>query len=184
MIERTLVLVKPDGVARGLIGEIISRFEKNGLRIAGLKVVEVPEPLAKKHYTDLDAQIVGMGQKTLNAAGIEKAQEIFNSTDPKEIGGQLREWMLDFIMSAPAIAIALEGDGAVQKVRKIVGFTDPSKAEKGTIRGDLGVDAIIKANTERRATHNLVHASGSIEEAEHEIKLWFGPGELIIYKEK
>ncbi len=179
MKERTLVAVKPDGMKRNLVGKIISRFEENGLKIVGLKMVKLNRGMAEKHYTDSDEQIVGMGNKTLDAGGESKAKELFGTADHKEIGIKLRGWMIEFIMSSPLAAMVLEGENAVQNVRKIVGFTDPSKAEKGTLRSDLGTDSIAKANEEGRATENLVHASGSVEEAEKEIKLWFKPEELI-----
>jgi nucleoside-diphosphate kinase len=177
-IEETLVLIKPDGMRRNLIGKIIARFEKEGLKITGLKLTKADIKLAERHYTDSDAQIVGMGNKTLGATGDKRAKEIFGTTNPKDIGFQLRGWMLNFIVSTPVVAIVLHGEDAVQKVRRIAGFTDPSKAEKGTIRGDLGVDSIAKANEEGRATENLIHASGSAEEAQQEIALWF---EKIVY---
>ena len=172
-IEETLVLIKPDGVNRNLIGKIIARFEKEHLKIIGMKFVRADYKLAERHYTDSDAQVIGMGNKTLGATGEKKALEIFGSTEPKEIGFQLRDWMLQFITSAPVVAMVLEGEDAVQKVRKVAGYTDPSKAEKGTIRGDMGVDSIPKANSEKRATENLIHASGTVEEAQQEIALWF-----------
>lgn len=172
-IEETLVLIKPDGMRRNLIGKIIARFEKEQLKIIGLKLVKADKKLAEKHYTDTDAQIIGMGNKTLGTTGEKKSNEIFGTIEPKEIGLQLRDWLLQFITSIPVAAMVLEGEEAVQKVRKIAGFTDPSKAEKGTIRGDMGVDSIPKANEERRATENLIHASGSVEEAQQEIALWF-----------
>jgi nucleoside-diphosphate kinase len=120
-----------------------------------------------------------MGNKTLGANGEKRAKEIFGTIEPKELGLQLREWMLQFITSTPVVAIVLEGEDAVQKVRKIAGYTDPSKADKGTIRGDMGVDSIAKANGEHRATENLIHASGSVEEAQQEIALWFS--KMIYY---
>ncbi len=181
MMERTLVLCKPDTMRRALIGRIISRFEDAKLKIVGIKMVNVDRTLAEKHYTDSDTQVIGMGNKTLNATGPGRVKEIFKTTDPKEIGLELIEWMRDFIISTPTVAMVLEGEDSVQKVRAVVGFTDPSKAEKGTIRGDLGIDSIAKANAERRATENLVHASGSVEEAEKEITLWFTASELHSY---
>jgi len=179
MTERTLIVIKPDGMKSNLIGKIISRFEDSGLKIVGMKMVKVDRKLASKHYTDSDAQVIGMGNKTLNATGKERAKEIFGTADAREIGLRLRGWMIDFITSSPVVAFVLEGENAVQKARTVVGSTDPSKAEKGTIRGDFGIDSIAKANEERRATENLVHAAGSLEEAEKEIKLWFKPEELF-----
>lgn len=183
MIERTLVLLKPDAVKRGLIGKIISHFENNKLTLIGMKLVKVDPELAKKHYTDSEAQVAGMGNKTLSAAGMEKSQEIFGTTDPRKIGQQLVEWSRLFITRIPVVALVLEGEGAITKVRKIVGFTDPTRAEKGTIRGDWGTDSIAQANAEKRATENLVHASGSVEEAIQEINLWFKPAEIFPVKE-
>lgn len=174
MMERTLVVVKPDGVKRNLVEEILKRYTDAGLKILYRKELTIDKSLAEKHYTDSDEQILGMGNKTLSAAGEDGTRKIFGTTDPREVGMVLRKWMIDFITSGPVVAVVLEGEDVIQKVRKITGFTDPSRAEKGTIRGDLGEDAIVKANEERRATYNLVHASGSKEEAEKEIKLWFG----------
>ena len=179
-MERTLILIKSDAMKKNMAGKIISRFEEDGLKIVGVKIKKVETKFAEKHYTTSDAQIMGMGNKTLESGGRERAQKLFNSTDPKEIGMILRKWLIEFITSTPVIAIVLEGEDAIKKVRKITGHTDPSKAEKGTIRGDLGEDAITKANEERRATYNLVHASGSPEEAKIEIDLWFSPKELHI----
>jgi nucleoside-diphosphate kinase len=105
-------------------------------------------------------------------------KKIFGTTDPKKIGMKLRKWLIEFITSAPVVAIVFEGDDAIKTVRKVTGFTDPSKAEEGTIRGDFGDDAINIANKEKRATRNLVHASGNPEEAAKEIALWFTDEEL------
>lgn len=181
--ERTLVVIKPDGVERNLIGEILSRYEKGGLKIVAAKIVKIKNSMAAKHCTDSDQQVVGMGNKTLEASKANNMYEqmvrIFKTDDPKKIGLMLRKFMVKFITSGPVFAVVLEGQDAVQKVRKITGFTDPAKAEKSTIRGDLGQDSIIKANSEKRATKNLVHASGTAEEAGKEIALWFKPKEII-----
>jgi len=182
-LERTLVVIKPDGVQRNLIGEIISRFEKAGLRVVASKMVKVKKGFAKKHYTDSEEQVAGMGNKTLQASRennvYDQMIKIFKSEDPKVIGTILRNAMVKFITSGPVFATILQGPDAVKLVRKITGYTDPSKAEKGTIRGDLGQDSIIQANMEKRATKNLVHASGTPEEAEKEIALWFKPKEIV-----
>ncbi len=183
-VEQTLVVIKPDGVERNLIGEILSRFEKSGLRIIASKMVKVKPGFAKKHYTDSEEQIVGMGNKTLQASRennvYDQMVKIFKTEDPKVIGSSLRNFMVKFITSGPVFAVILAGPDSVRLVRKITGYTDPSKAEKGTIRGDLGQDSITKANMERRATKNLVHASGTAEEAEKEIALWFKPKEIFV----
>lgn len=182
MMERTLVVIKPDGVRRGLEKDILSRYEQAGMKIIAKKSLTVHRELAESHYTASHEQILGMGQKTLNASKehdkLEEMIKLFGTDDPKEIGTMLREFMLSFITSGPVHAVVLEGEDAVKRVRAITGFTDPARAEKGTVRGDFGQDNILKANSEKRAVENLVHASGSLEEANFEINLWFKPEEL------
>lgn len=166
MNQQTLVLVKPDGVERNWIGEIISRYEKEGLKITALKMMQAPSAIVEKHYPDDEEYLRSIGEKTI-AAG----QQVTNAVDQ---GRKVVSWLRKFITSGPVVAMVIEGDEAVTQVRKITGFTDPSSADKGTIRGDLGQDSILKANQEERPVYNLVHASGNLEEAEREIKLWFG----------
>lgn len=182
MIERTLVILKPDAVKRGLEKEIMSRYKNAGLKIVAQKRLQIERKMAEKHYAATEEQIVGMGMKTLNASKennkLDEMKIIFGTGEPNKIGTMLRGFMIYFITSGPVVVFVLEGENAVQKVRDITGFTDPSRAAKGTIRGDLGEDSIVKANGEKRAVANLVHASGSLEEAEREIRLWFKPGEL------
>lgn len=166
MKQRTLVLIKPDAVKRNLIGEIISRFEKDGLKIIELKMLNAPEEIVEKHYPGDEVYVRSLGEKSAKAG--EKI------TDYLDYGQKIVSWLRSFITSGPVVAMVLEGEDAVNLVRKITGFTDPSVADKGTIRGDLGEDSILKANSEHRPVYNLVHASGNPEEAEAEIKLWFG----------
>ena len=155
MIEQTLVLVKPDGVSRGLIGEIIARFERRGLKIIGLKMTEVDNDMAKKHYTEDIA---------------------------KRRGQKVREMLLNFIVSGTVVAICIEGVDAVENVRKIVGETEPLKAMPGTIRGDYCHVSYSHADSKKMVVQNLVHASGSKEEAKAEVSLWFSIDELHDYK--
>ncbi|NIO44589.1 MAG: nucleoside-diphosphate kinase [Candidatus Aenigmarchaeota archaeon] len=183
-MERTFIMIKPDAMKRNLTGEILKRYQNAGLKIVAMKMIRPDRKLVEIHYPDTDAQVVGMGKKTLQAsidAGKpENVMKIFGAEEPRKIGLILREWSIKFIL-APIIVMVLEGEGAIQRVRKITGFTDPSKADKGTIRGDLGVDSIERANSEQRATENLVHASGSEEEAKKEINLWFKEEEIMEY---
>ena len=166
MVQKTLVLIKPDAMDRGLAGEVISRFEKAGFKLADLKMVQVERSLSEKHYhLDDENYLRSIGQKGLDAG--DKIDDLV------EQGRMIISANCDFIISRPIIAMILEGNDAVAEVRKIVGYTDPAKAEKGTIRGDLGTDNILDANREKRPVLNLVHASGTPEEAEAEIKLWF-----------
>ncbi|MFH0928785.1 MAG: nucleoside-diphosphate kinase [Candidatus Aenigmatarchaeota archaeon] len=185
-MERTFVMVKPDGMRGKLAGDIIKRYHEAGLRIVGMKVVFPDRELAEKHYPCHDAQIIGMGKRTkesLEELGrTEDMYDMFNSDNPREIGLILRQWLIEYVTSHPVIAMVLEGDNAIKSVRKLTGSTIPAKAEKGTIRGDLGCDTAEKANDERRAIENLVHASGSLDEAQREIDLWFREEEIISYE--
>lgn len=182
MIERTLVLLKPDAVQRGLMGEIITRFEHLGLKIVGMKMVHPSQELVEKHYPLRDSFIVGMGKKTLDAGGEEQSKKIFNTINPREIGLTLRQWLVNFLTSAPVVAVVLEGNKSIEIVRKICGFTDPAKADVGTIRGDFTHTGIEVWNAHRMAVKNLIHASGDREEAKYEINLWFKLEELHEYK--
>jgi nucleoside-diphosphate kinase len=181
-MEKTLVLLKPDAVNRRLVGEIISRFENNGLRIAGTKMVHADEELAHSHYPTKRREFIeGMGHKTLGSykeGGMDPVEHL-GTDDAHEIGLMVQKWLTDFLTSGPVVAVVLEGEGAIQKVRDLAGHTIPAVAEKGTIRGDYSDDSPIKANAEKRAIHNLIHASGDKEEADFEIDLWFSDSELF-----
>jgi nucleoside-diphosphate kinase len=185
MIERTLVIIKPDAMQRGLIGEIIGRFERTGLKLIGAKMMMVDEDLANKHYPiDREEFIIGMAQKTFDSCkdqGIDVKKQ-FGSDDPKVVGLMLQKWLTDFITSAPVMVLAWEGPHAVDVVRKIRGFTLPSKADPGTITGDFSFDSSAYANSAKRPIRNLVHASGDAKEANFEISLWFKPEELFDYE--
>jgi len=176
-----MVVLKPDSVERGLAGEILSRFERAGLRIAGSKTVRVTKEFVSIHYPDKTDFLRSMGTKTLEeyaSKGIDPLKEI-GTDDPVEIGRRIRQWNMDFLSRSPVIAFVLEGNGAVANVRRLVGSTIPSTAAPGTIRGDYSMDSADLGNKEKRAIQNLIHASGNVEEAEEEIKLWFKPSELI-----
>ncbi len=184
MSERTFIIIKPDAVQRGIVGDIISRFEKVGLKIAGAKFLSVPEELANKHYPkDREELLVGMGNKTLEnykEQGLDPMKEL-GTNDPAKIGAEIQKWAVEFITSSPVLAIVLEGPHAIEVVRKITGFTLPSKADPGTIRGDYSFDSSVYANTAKRPIRNLIHASGNAEEAEFEVNLWFNKDELYDY---
>ena len=180
-MEKTLVLLKPDAVSRGLVGEIISRFEKAGLKLLAAKMVTPTEDMANKHYpTERREFIEGMGNKTLDTykeVGIDPHSDL-GTADAHEIGLRIQGWMVGFITSGPLMAMILEGQDAISKVRQMVGHTIPAKADAGTIRGDYSDDTPAIANKEKRPILNLVHASGDKEEAEFEINLWFTSDEL------
>lgn len=181
MIQRTLVLIKPDGVARGIIGEILTRFEKPGLKIVGLKMTVASQELIDRHYPVGRREFIdGLGRMTLEnnrELGID-TKKALGTEDAYEIGLQVQQWLNEFMRSGPVIAMVLEGPQAISLVRKIRGLTLPSQAQPGTITGDYSFDSSGLANAGQRAIRNLVHASGNEEEAEFEIGLWFKPDEL------
>lgn len=166
MIEQTLIIIKPDGVEKGLTKEIIRRYQAAGLKVVKRKDMIAPRKLVEKHYPMDPAYLKSIGQKTI-AAG----QKVRSAQDQ---GRKVVTWLRKFITSGPMVILVLEGKNAIKAARKVTGFTDPSTAEKGTIRADFGTDSILKANAEGRPVYNLLHASGSNQEAEKEIKLWFG----------
>lgn len=185
MNEQTLVVIKPDGVLRGLSGEILARFEKSGLKLVGAKMVQISKATAEKHYpADREELWTGIGNKTLdNYKSLElDAIKLLGTKDPKEIGAIVRVWLLDYIVSGPVLAFVFEGPHAVELVRKICGNTLPLLSLPGTIRGDYSYDSAYLANTGKRAIKNLIHASGTVEEAKYEIPLWFSQKELHSYK--
>lgn len=147
-MEKTCVIVKPDGVRKNLIGEVINRLERAGLAVRAIKMINAEIRTLRKHYS---AHVDKPFYKGLEA----------------------------FMTEGPVIAMVFEGFDAINKVRKIAGHTDPGKAEKGTIRGDLSEDSAEKADREGRSIRNVVHASGNREEAEAEIKLWFREEEIF-----
>ena len=182
--ERTLIFVKPDGVQRGLVGEVVRRFERAGLRIVGLKMVHAKADFLEQHYPHSEDYLRTLGGKTREAfaaAGLDvKAQT--GSDDPLAIGRAVRGWLIAYVAGSPVVAFVLEGIQAVGTARKIVGDTLPFRAAPGTIRGDLSVDSPTVANLQRRPVRNLIHASGTGVEAEFEIGLWFRAEELFDYR--
>lgn len=185
MQEKTVVLIKPDGVKRGIMGEIISRFEKSGLKIVAMKMVWVDNEMVQKHYPDSRTEFLkGMGEKTL--ATYEKfgkdPKEELGTKDPVEIGRMINQWNIDFLRTGPVLAMLLQGAHAIESARMIAGPTLPVFAPSGTIRGDYSVDSPVLANQKKRAVHNLVHASGNEEEAKYEEQLWFRDFEIYDYK--
>jgi len=155
MIERTLVLIKPDGIKRSIAGKVITRFEDAGLKIIGAKMHWADKNLAKKHYTEDIA---------------------------KRRGAHVREWLADYVTEGPVLALVLEGLHAIEAVRKICGTTEPRTAAPGTIRGDFCHVSYEWADKKKKSIRNIVHASGSKQEAEAEIDLWFKKDELHSYK--
>lgn len=181
--ERTLALVKPDGVKRGLVGEVISRIERRGLKVIAMKMVQVERGHLEDHFPKEDAwieRIGGKSLKTFEEYGIDPVAA-GGTADPKEIGAKVKESLFAYMQSGPIVALVVEGIHAIAMVRKIAGHTLPNMAEMGTIRGDYSVDSPAVANIEGRAIHNIMHASETPEESANEIGLWFKPEELHSY---
>ncbi len=178
--ERTLVIIKPDGIQRTLIGEIIKRYEKTGLKLVAVKTVVPSEDHIEKHYT-LDPNWRRItGEKTI--ASYKKKGLKPPSEDPLEITAVILENLKKYMTSGPVIAMIWEGAHAVKIVRKITGGTEPLTSDVGTIRGDFVLDSYQISDNDKRAVRNLIHASGSTEEAGMEIKHWFKKDEIINYR--
>jgi nucleoside-diphosphate kinase len=177
MKEQTLVLIKPDGICRGISGKIISRFEETGLKIAGMKMVQVSEKLAENHYLLDEAWALSVYEKTKK--NYEKEGKVFPYKDHLETGKTIQSWNMKFLCESPVIAIVLEGAHAIELVRKIVGSTEPRSSLPGTIRGDFAsTESYLVSDANKRVMRNLVHASDSLESAKREIALWFSPEEI------
>jgi len=154
-LQRTLVLLKPDAIHRGIVGDIIHRFERVGAKMVGLKMLVSDKDAASKHYTEDLA---------------------------KRRGQKVRDIMIEMVISGPIVAIVYEGVEIVEIVRKLVGSTEPKAAAPGTIRGDFSHVSFGYADAKQIAVMNLIHASASPEEAESEIAVWFKPEELVEHK--
>ncbi len=178
--ERTLVLLKPDAVQRSLVGEIISRFERVGLKIVGLKFIVPDEKRAYTHYVKNEEEITALGERSIE--GKKKSGMDTTGEDPRALGEKIIHGLVSFLTSGPVVAIAIEGHQAIKIVRKLVGSTEPLSSDVGTIRGDFTVDSYQIADIDGRAVRNLVHASSNEFEAEYELKLWFDESELVSYR--
>lgn len=178
--ERTLVVIKPDGLQRTLVGEIIQRYERLGLKLVGMKLLVPTKAHIEKHY-NLDPnwkRIVG--EKSIEAYQKKGLQP--PSMDPLVLGDKVIEALQKYMTSGPVIAMVWQGAHAVKIVRKITGGTEPLTSDVGTIRGDFVLDSYQMADTDGRAVRNLIHASGSVPEAENEIRHWFKHDELVGYR--
>src|SRR3989344_3160111 len=182
--EKTLVLIKPDAVMRGLIGIICQRFEQAGLKIVACKLVFPTRKLLDGHFPKSEDWIRGMGEKTLETYQEYRIDpvEILGTADALAIGQKIKEWNYRYLTLGPVMVMALEGIHAVDTVRKLIGHTLPYKAMPGTIRGDFSINSPALANVVEVACKNMVHASGTIEEAQQEIANWFANDELLAWQ--
>ena len=191
--ERTLVLLKPDAVQRNLVGEIVGRFERAGLKIVAMKFLLPTAEQAHAHYVKNEAEIEALGRRMIMPLESAVWQEFFKreakkkggavvNDDPKEFGQKIIDRLIVFLTSSPVLAIVLEGNKAIPIVRKLLGSTEPLQSDVGTIRGDYTLDSYELADAGNRAVRNLVHASANDFDAEYEIKIWFKKDELVNYR--
>lgn len=183
-VQKTVVLIKPDGVKRGLVGDILSRFERVGMKIVAMKMIWISREVVAKHYKDEREYLTAIGSRTLEdykKYGFD-SKETLGTDDPHEIGKKVREWNMDALTVGPLVAILLEGVNAVEIVRKMTGSTNTTQAVPGTIRGDYSADTPILATIQKRPIRTIIHSSGNLEEAELERKLWFKENEIYDYK--
>ena len=176
MSEETLVVIKPDGVARALTGRIIDQFQEAGLELVRLELRQASADLIERHYPDDDGWLSSVGGKTLadyERLGIDP-DGVFADPSPAAIGRVIKGWLVDYMTQGPVVAIVLSGNEAVSRVRMLCGSTVPAMADPATIRGRFSSDSAAAANAEKRPIRNLVHASGTVDEAKYEIGLWFG----------
>ena len=179
MIEKTLVLVKPDAVYRSLSGKIISKFEDAGLKVVALKMLWPTKETAEKHYV-LEKEWYENMWKNTKKGYDEKGME-FKET-PIELGTRIRNWLVKALTSGPVVAMVIEGNDAIASVRKIAGATAPTRADPSTIRGSFSTDSYDFADSKRRVVRNILHASDSVPTAEREISVWFNKNEILDYK--
>lgn len=177
-MERSLVILKPDAVQRGLVGEILSRFEKKGLKITAMKMLVGTEDQYFNHYNKTDEWFLKKGTALVEnrkASGMPVEKEAI------EYGKDIIRSLAKFMTAGPTIAFVLEGHKATAHVSKIVGTTEPLTADIGTIRGDFSMDSYEIANMDDRGVRNAIHCSEDSGEAEREIKIWFNENEIIDY---
>lgn len=177
--ERTFVIIKPDGVQRSLVGDIIGRFERTGLKLTAVKMLVPKAEQCWTHYNKTEEWFERKGKAILEdriKAGVSADKTAL------EYGKDIVQQLVTFMTSGPVVAMVIQGNQAVNVVMKIVGTTEPMTSDIGTIRGDLTVDSYALAGVDGRAVRNLIHCSDKPEEAEREIKIWFKEEEIINYR--
>lgn len=178
--EKTLVIIKPDGIQRSLIGEIVRRYERVGLKLVGVKMVVPTSEHIEKHYTLDPTWRQRNGEKSIK--GYKDKGLTPPTEDPMKMSGMTLEKLKKYLSSGPVMPMVWQGLHAVQIIRKLTGGTEPLTSDVGTIRGDFVLDSYKISDDDNRAVRNTIHASGSVGEAEMEIKHWFSEGEIIDYR--
>ncbi|MCK5609817.1 nucleoside-diphosphate kinase [Candidatus Pacearchaeota archaeon] len=174
--EKTLVLIKPDGILRGITGEIISRFEKVGMKISAIKMIQAKREILEKHYYKDDKWLTLKGELFKKKLGLPE------DTDPIPVGKEIIEGLIQDMQISPIIALVLEGHNAVMTVKRLTGPTNIDDAAPGTIRGDYSHDTFELANKSNRPNLTIIHATDDPTEADKEIEFWFSPDEVHSYK--
>jgi nucleoside-diphosphate kinase len=175
-IERTLILVKPDVIQRQIVGEILSRFERKGFKIVGMRMLNATKEQVGEHYIDEESYLIETGEKAKK--GAESRGEDISDWNSLERGKIIRKNNIVYLTCGPIIAMVLEGHSVISGVRKVLGSTSPAEGDVGTIRDDYSFDTFALADYVSRATRTMLHASDSVENAEREIKIWFKESEL------
>ena len=176
--EKSLVIIKPDGVLRGIVGELITRFERKGLKIIGMKMLWPNKDLVAKHYTDSEEWLMDTGTRAYNNY-VEKGVKI--EATPKELAMEIRNRLVDLMTAGPVVVLVLQGAHAIEVVRRMRGSTSPLKADVGTIGFDYTLESYELADTGGWAIRNVIHASDSNENADREINIWFTKNEILDY---
>ena len=177
--ERTLVLLKPDAVQRSLMGEVIRRIERTGLKFVAFKFLVANRDQLVRHYNKDDAWFLSKGTRVLED---RKAHGLPVEKEAIEYGREIIDLIVHFMTAGPILAFVVQGNESVAVVKKLVGATEPKTSDVGTIRGDYTVDSYDHSSVQNRAVRNLVHCSESSSEAEREIAVWFKEDEIVKYK--
>jgi len=178
--EKTLIIIKPDGIQRSLIGEVIKRYERIGLKLVAAKMLIPDSEMIEKHYTLDSMWLKSTGQNTINSYKEKNLKP--PSEDPGEVGKMILGKLKNFMTSGPVLVMVWQGAHAVEISRKITGGTEPLTSDVGTIRGDFVLDSYKMSDDDNRAVRNIIHASGSVKEALQEIDHWFNKEEVINYR--
>jgi len=174
--ERTLILMKPDVLQRQIVGEILSRFERKGFKMVGVKMVNATKAQVGEHYTGEEQYLIETGEKAKKGAE-SRGQDVSN-WNSLEWGKIIRERNIAYLTCGPILAVVLEGPSVVSSVRKVLGSTSPADGDVGTIRADYSFDSYALADVVARSTRTMLHASDSPENAQREIKIWFKENEI------
>ena len=178
-MEKALVVIKPDGMEKTVVGKVISKFEEGGLRVVGIKMVKANKNLVGRHYIADEKWLFSVGS---SAKAADAKRGVTNNDTERQIGMRIRSYLMDELTRLPVIAIVLEGGDANKTARKIAGATEPKSADPNTIRGMLSADTYKQADREKRSIRNIVHVSDSPKSARREISVWFKPSELYTYR--